>query len=136
MLRIENRFDEYSYRVAYREADPTITDLDEGQWVTIVGGKVVISDGSKKSFLSISSKRNGRDQLGGKSVKKVSYLHGAFELSTDKFDVTKTYGDMTPLVVDATGNLKPFTEVSDKSWLIVAYSIGAPTNGFLRICSK
>lgn len=137
MIRFDNRFDEYSYRIAFREADASIltADLEEGTWVTVVGSKVKVADGTQKSFLTISSKRAGRDQITGVPVKKISYLHGTFELTTTIFDPAGTYGDMVPLVVTTGGVLTPFAPLTDSPWLIVAYAIGTPVNGELRICS-
>lgn len=136
MIRKENRFDSYAYSVAYRELDASVTTLDDGQWITLQGGKVVISDGSAKSFLCTSSKRAGRDQISGVPVKKVAYLLGAFELSVTNFDPAKTYGDMTPLVVTTGGILTPFVDGTHADRQIVAYSVSAPVGGYLRICSN
>lgn len=135
MINFENRYDEYAYRISYRELDPSVTALEEGQWITLENGKAKISDGTKKSFLCLTSIRAGRDQLSGVPVKKVSYLHGTFQLSVTNFDLTETYGDLTPLVVNATGELTPFVEGTHKEHLIAAYSTEAPANGVLRICS-
>ena len=136
MIKFENRFDEYAYRIAYREIDPSLTSVEEGTWVTInADGKLIAADGTKKAFILIGSRRTGRDTVSGVPVKKLSYLHGVFELSTDKFDVAKTYTEMTPLVVED-GIVRPFVDASDKSYLIEAYALGAPANGLLRICSK
>ena len=134
MINAANRFDEYSYRVAFRELDPAVTTLEEGQWVTIVNNKVVISDGTLKSFLCLTSSRPGRDQVSGKPVKKSSYLLGNFEISVTNFNPLGTYGDMVPLVVMAGGILTPFTAGGDVS-KIEAYAIGVPIAGVLRICT-
>jgi hypothetical protein len=132
MINKENRFDEYSYRIAYRELDSAITALEEGQWITIKNGKVVIADGIQKSFLCISSIRAGRDQISGKPVKKAAYLLGTFELSVTNFDPAGTYGDMVPLKVTTGGILTPGIVGTD---IIEAYAIGLPVAGVLRICS-
>jgi len=137
MINFENRFDEYAYRVAYRMLDDSVTELEEGKWVTVnEHGKVVISDGTKKSFLCISSQRPGRDQISGKSVRKVTYLLGVLEVTVTNFDPAETYEAMTPLCVNADGDLTPYVEgESGQPWLIAAYSLGAPVNGELRICT-
>lgn len=132
MINKENRFDEYSYRVAYRELDPSVTALEEGQWITVKSNKAVIADGTQKAFLCISSSRLGRDQISGKPVKKVSYLLGTFELSVTNFDPAGTYGDMVPLKVTTGGILTPGIPGTD---IIEAYAIGLPVAGVLRICS-
>lgn len=136
MIRKENRYDGFAYAVAHREVDSSVTALDEGQWITIQGGKVVISDGSQKSFICTSSRRDGRDFIKGVPVKKAAYLLGAFELSVSNFDPAGTYGDMTPLVVMAGGILTPFISGTHEDRQIVAYSLNAPVNGYLRICSN
>jgi hypothetical protein len=135
MVRYENRYDEYAYRIAYRELDPSVESIEEGKWITLNSdGKIVSSDGSKKSFLLIGSKRTGRDQISGKAVQKLAYLFGHFEISVSNYDATKTFGAMTPLVVDANGDLRPYVEATDKTYLICAYSLAAPsTDGYIRI---
>lgn len=132
MIKFENRYDEYAYRLANFDLDPTVAILEEGQWVTIKSGKLVVSDGTQKSFIAMGSKRDGRDQVGGVPVKKIAVLHGKFVLSTDQFDAAGTYGDMTALKVGAQGKLTPVTAGTDR---IEAYSVGAPVEGFLRIIS-
>ena len=137
MIKFEGRFDEYAYRIASGELDPTVTVLTEGQWVTRQNGRVVIADGTKKSWLCTTSSRPGRDQLGGKVIKQISFLHGSFYgLKVDQFDPTGTYGEMTPLKVKAGGVLAPWVDGTDKVTNLVAYSLGAPKNGFLTICSQ
>ena len=138
VIKFENRFDEYSYRVATRYIDPSVTRLEEGQWVTLNDqGKVVISDGSSKSFIATGSKREGRDQVGGRAVQKVSYLHGVFELSVDNFDPAGDYASnpITPLKVVAGGILAPWN-AGDGAEKIEAYAIGQPSGGYLRIFSN
>lgn len=134
MIRKENRFDEYSYRVASLPLDLTVDRVEEGQWVTIKNGKVVIAGAEDvKAFLVIGSKREGRDQVSGKAVCKVSFLVGDFMLTVSNFDTSKSYTtDMTPLKVAEGGILEPGTQGTDK---IVAYAIGQPNAGFLRIVS-
>ena len=133
MLKLENRFDEYSYRVANFDLDPTVTSLKEGQWVTITGGKLTIADGTKKAFIATGSHRAGRDQVAGIPVKKIAILVGTFILTTDQFNTGGTYTDMTPLMVTTGGILTPVvTPATDRC---VAYAVGAPVNGFIRIIS-
>lgn len=132
MIKFENRFDEYAYRLAMFEVDPSVTEIEEGQFVTLKNGKLVISDGTKKSFIAIGSMRKGRDQIGGVPVKKIAVLYGNYVLSTDQFDPSGTYSDMTPLTVGNGGKLKPAAG-NDK---VVAYSVAAPVDGFLRIIAE
>ena len=115
MIKFENRFDEYAYRVATFDLDATVTSLSEGQWVTIVGGKLVIATGTTKAFIAMGSHRAGRDQVAGLPVKKISILVGTFILTTDEFNTSGTYGDMTPLMITAGGILTPVvTPATDK----------------------
>ena len=132
MIRFENRFDEYAYRVA---SLPLAADarVEEGQWVTVKNGELVLAKSTdKKAFIAIGSNREGRDQVAGKFMRKISFLVGDFMLTVNNFDTAKTYTDMTPLkVVD--GNLAPVE--SAEAATVVAYALGAPVNGFLRIVS-
>ena len=132
MSRFENRFDEYAYRVA---SLPLAADarVEEGQWVTVKNGELVLAKSTdKKAFIAIGSNREGRDQVAGKFMRKISFLVGDFMLTVNNFDTAKTYTDMTPLkVVD--GNLAPVE--SAEAATVVAYALGAPVNGFLRIVS-
>lgn len=137
MLKFNSKFEEYAYRVASNQLDPSVTTLEEGQWVTKNNGKIVIADGSKKSFMCLTSKRPGRDQISGKSDALVSFYHGSFYgLQTSNFDVAGTYNEMTPLKVKAGGILTPWVAGTDKAETIEAYALGAPVGGFLTICSK
>lgn len=132
MIRFENRFDEYAYRVA---SLPLAADakVEEGQWVTIKNGEVVLAKSTdKKAFIAIGSNREGRDQVAGKFMRKISFLVGDFMLTVNNFNASKSYTDMTPLkVVD--GNVEPVENTGTET--VVAYALGAPVNGFLRIVS-
>lgn len=129
MIKFENRHDEYAYRVANFDLDPSVTTLHDGQWVTLSNGKLVVADGTKKAFICTGSKRAGRDQISGLPVQKVAILVGAFVLSTDQFDTTGTYGELTPLAVKEGGILTPAGEDD----MVAAYSVAPPNGGFLRI---
>lgn len=135
MIRFENRFDSNAYRVANIPLASTVETVEEGQWVTFKGGALTVADGTeKKSWLCIGSKRTGRDQVSGKIIHKVSFLVGAFGLSVSNFDTEGTYtDDVTPLKTKAGGILTPVT--GSGSEIIVAYALGKPVNGFLRIFS-
>lgn len=133
MIRKESRWDAYAYRVGKFLLDEKVDKVEEGQWVTIEGGKVVIAKGTeKKAFLCIGSKREGRDQVSGKALQKVSFLVGPFAgLKVTNFDAEGEYKDMQPLCVKEGGILTPAT--SDE--VIVAYAVGAPVDGHLEIIS-
>lgn len=133
MIRKESRWDAYAYRVGKFLLDEEVKTVEEGQWVTIKKGKVVIADGTeKKAFICIGSKREGRDQVSGKAMQKVSFLVGPFAgLKVTNFDTAKTYTDMAPLCVKEGGVLAPVTA----NEVIVAYAVGAPVDGHLEIIS-
>ena len=132
MIRFENRFDEYAYRVSSLPLAAN-AKVEEGQWVTVKNGEVVLATSTdKKAFIAIGSNREGRDQVAGKFIRKISFLVGDFMLTVSNFNTSKSYSDMTPLkVVD--GNLAPVE--SKETETTVAYALGAPVNGFLRIVS-
>lgn len=149
MIVRENHFDEYAYRVANCDiADPTMV-IEEGSWVTLdTNGKIIASDGTKKSFLFISSKRTGRDNITPQGAfNKGAFLHGSFvmtvknsDLGNTAYDSSKTFAVLTPLKVakDGTTNmgvLQPWVTGTDKVELLVGYSLGAAdaTNKTLRI---
>ena len=133
MIRFENRFDEYAYRVSSLPLAAN-AKVEEGQWVTIKDGEVVLANGTeKKAFLAIGSNREGRDQVAGRIVRKISFLVGDFMLKVSNFDSGKTYNSMSPLKVKGDGNLT-LSETPETD-TVVAYALGAPVNGFLRIVS-
>lgn len=133
MIRKESRWDAYAYRVGKFLLDEKVDKVEEGQWVTIEGGKVVVANGAeKKAFLCIGSKREGRDQVSGKALQKVSFLVGPFAgLKVTNFDAEGEYTDMTPLCVKTGGILTPVKN----SEAVVAYAVGAPVDGHLEIIS-
>lgn len=132
MIRFENRFDEYAYRVASLPLAAS-AKVEEGQWVTVKSGELVLANSTdKKAFIAIGSNREGRDQVAGKFMRKISFLVGDFMLTVSNFKTSETYGDMTPLKV-VNGNLEPVK--SEGTETVVAYALGAPVNGYLRIVS-
>ena len=135
MIRKESRWDAYAYRVGKFLLDETVKTVEEGQWVTIKGGKVVIAGkADKKAFICIGSKREGRDQVSGKVMQKVSFLVGPFAgLKVTNYDTHGSYQDMTPLCVKDGGILTPVTAPANE--VIVAYAVGEPVDGHLEIIS-
>lgn len=134
MIRKESRWDAYAYRVGKFLLDETVEKIEEGQWVTIKGGKVVVAGkADKKAFICIGSKREGRDQVSGKAMQKVSFLVGPFAgLKVTNYDASGSYSaDMTPLYVKDGGILTPVTG----SETAVAYAVGKPVDGHLEIIS-
>lgn len=112
MLRMEARFDEYAYRIAKDNLSNTVTTLEEGQWVTYdANGELVVAGAaSVMAWISIGSKRTGRDQVAGKAIHKISYLLGTFMLETSKYDANGTYSaPVTALKLATGGILTPVT---------------------------
>lgn len=154
MIKNVNRYDAYAYRIASRPFAPLAGNIHEGSWITLNDdGQIVQSTGAKKSFLLLTSKRPGRDNVSPQQFPRGSYLLGAFEITVvndadadTAFDSTETYAAMTPLKVNADGILTPWvaptiatgsiTAAGDIGVEIAAYALGAPVDNELRICSK
>lgn len=134
MIRFDNRWDAYSYRIASATLDSTVDTLEEGQFVTFnaQGNLVLAGKDSKKAWIAMGSARPGRNQVAGKIVRKISFLHGAWGLEITNYDTDGSYTEpVTPLTV-VNGVVTPSTATTD---LIVAYAIGAPKNGVLTVMS-
>lgn len=140
MIKNVRRFDAYAYRVADRNLASRVTEVEEGQWVTInTDGELVISDGTQRSFLAIGSMRDGRNQVAGKGIRKIAYLVGSVEVEVTNYDATGDYATLgvTPLVVDENGDLRPFDLAGgDTVDMIVADAIGDAADGYLRVCTR
>lgn len=135
MIKFQARFDEYAYRIANLPLATTEKTVEEGQFVTIKNGEVVLATKTDtKAFLCIGSKREGRDQVSGKIVKNISFLHGAFfGLEVTNFDSMKDYSGGIKALTFEDGKLKPVEAPGTD--LVVAYSLGAPVGGYLKIMS-
>ena len=85
MLKKDNRFDNYAYRVATRDIDPSVTSLYEGSWVTLdaTSGKVRPAAATDKVvFLCTTSERSGRDNVKSQGAfPKAAYYLGPFEVT-------------------------------------------------------
>ena len=69
--------------------------VEEGQWVTVKNGEVVLATSTdKKAFIAIGANREGRDQVAGKFMRKISFLVGDFMLTVSNFNTSKSYSDM------------------------------------------
>ena len=134
MLKKMDRFIGNAYSIANLELKTT-GEVEEGTWVTIdTDGKLIVSDGTKKSFLLTGSQRTGRDQTANGLFKGVSIIHGHFYgLNTDKFDNTKTYVPMTALIVTTNGVLTPATGAIGE--IVEAYAIEKKSSTELVIMS-
>ena len=147
MIKFENRFDAYAYREATKVLSSGIiaSGFEEGQWITLdADGQIVLSDGSKKSFIVTTSKREGRDLVSTNAVQKGTFLLGAYEITVQNnpnsatdtaFDSTATYAVMGPLKVTTGGILTSWVSGTDTVDKIAAY-VAAPAvagSGLLRI---
>ncbi|MEG0728140.1 MAG: hypothetical protein RR420_00820 [Anaerovoracaceae bacterium] len=138
MIKKENRFDHNAYRVTF-DLDPSVTKLEEGQSVSLNdSGKLVIADGTKKSYVAMGSKRAKRDQVTGLPVQKIAVLVGSAILSISNIDATQTYKAGSPLKVKADGVLTladpDNASTPDKAHKIVGYAHGPLSpSGFLRV---
>lgn len=147
MIKFENRFDSYAYREATKVLSSAIiaSGFEEGQWVTLgTDGKIALSDGTKKSFMITTSKRDGRDNTSTNTVQKGTFLFGAYEVTVQNnpdaesdtaFASGETYAVMDALKVTTGGILTPWISGTDAVNKIVAY-VAAPivaASGELRI---
>lgn len=147
MIKFENRFDGYAYREATKVLSAAIiaSGFEEGQWITLDSeGKIIVSDGSKKSFIVTTSKREGRDLVSTNPVQKGTFLFGAYEITVKNnpdaeadtcFDSAGVYAVMDALKVTDGGILTPWESGVDAVNEIVAY-VAAPVvaaSGELRI---
>ena len=142
MIESNDRVWGNTQRVSSWKLDPSVTALDDGQWMTLnSSGNLVVADGtSTKAYITISSRRQGstglpnnmgapiqespaRDtvSVSGKAI----VLIGAFKLATDMYDTTKTYLYNDPLTVVAGGLLAPATVATE---IIVAHVSKVPTS--------
>ena len=131
MIKFNSRYDAYAYRIGWFELKNGVT-LEEGQWIKLdEDGKVVIAGAGDKGFFAIGSKRPGRDQVAGKAVNQVAFLHGAFSVWTDK--VTGTVEPMSALKIGANGILENATLPTDAG-NVVAWAL-QQKEGFTQIVS-
>lgn len=131
MIKFNSRYDAYAYRIGWFELKDGVT-LEEGQWVKLdENNKVVIAGAGDRGFFAIGSKRPGRDQVAGKAVKQVAFLHGAFSVWTDK--VTGTVAPMDALKIGANGVLEKATLPADAG-KVVAFAL-QQDKGFTQIVS-
>lgn len=132
MIKFNSRYDAYAYRIGWFELKDGVT-LEEGQWVKLdTDNKVVIAETGDKGFLAIGSRRDGRDQVSGKAVKQVAFLHGAFALWTDKVEGSSV-APMTPLKITTGGKLTTATLPADTG-KVVAWAL-QQKEGFTQIVS-
>ena len=131
MLKKENRYDSYAYRISDVPASAELITAgwEEGDFLSYnESGELVKADGTKPAFMSMSSCRPGRDQFTGKTTKQASILFGALRVCTNSVDAAQTYAAGTPLYVGAEGKL-----TVTKGTYLVGYACDAlDTEGYLK----
>jgi hypothetical protein len=130
MIKKENRYDSYAYRISDvpASADLVAAGWEEGDFLSFnAQGELVKADGTKPAFMSMSSCRPGRDQFTGKTTKQVSILFGALRVDTNSVKA-ETFEAGTPLYVGADGKL-----TATKGSYLVGYACDAiDTEGYLK----
>lgn len=131
MIKFNSRYDAYAYRIGWFDLADGVT-VEEGQWVKLnENNEIVIAEADGKGFLAIGSKRPGRDQVSGKALNQITFLHGAFSLWTDQ--VEGSPAPMKPLKIAAGGKLTEATLPTDAG-KVVAWTI-QQEGGFTQIVS-
>ena len=132
MIKKENRYDSYAYRISDVPASSELiaAGWEEGEFLSFNdNGELVKATADTPAFMSMSSSRKGRDQFTGKTTRQASILFGAHRVSVTNYDSAKTYKGGTPLYVNATGKL-----TTDKGKYLVGYACAAPsTDGYLKV---
>ncbi len=135
MIKFDSRYDAYAYRVGWFDLDDSVDTIEEGQFVKLNDkGKIVVAGaGDTHGWLAIGSKRTGRNQIAGKCVKKIAFLHGAYSVITDQ--VTGTVAPMDPLKIGADGKLVKATLPADAASVVAWCVFQNTTEGTTRITS-
>ena len=133
MIKFQSRYDNNAYRVSEYPLSNTVKSVEEGQLVTVKNGEVVLATSKDKcAFVCMGSKRQGRDLVGGRICKQITFLVGKSMLFTNCFDASKTYKDteMTPLKCNDKSMYEPASGPSDN---VIAYAVGGVKDGYLRV---
>lgn len=135
MVKFDSRYDAYAYRVGWFDLDSSVDTVEEGQFVKLNNkGKIVLAgDGDAHAWLAIGSKRPGRNQVAGKCVNKIAFLHGAYCVSTDQVD--GTVAPMEPLKLAAGGKLTKATLPADAAKVVAWCIFQDATTGMTKIAS-
>jgi len=134
-IKAESRYFANAHRVSDIKLSDDVTTLNAGQWLSLDSeGEWVISDGTEKSYLTISSKNSDKDNvdgvpddLNGALSGKVVALIGPYRLETDQYDDQETYTVNSALVVDGNGVVTLYDDVTDDVDDIVAYVWKVPS---------
>lgn len=131
MIKKENRYDSYAYRISDVPASAALITAgwEEGDFLSFDSkGELVKADNTKPAFMSMSSCRPGRDQFKGKTTRQASILFGALRVCTNSVDAGQSYAAGTPLYVGADGKL-----TVTKGAYLVGYACDAlDTEGYLK----
>lgn len=135
MIKFDSRYDAYAYRVGWFDIDDSVDSIEEGQYVKLNENKKIVlaEEGDSAAWMAIGSKRKGRNQVAGKCVKKIAFLHGAYCVSTDQ--VTGTISPMEPLKVGADGKLVKATLPADASKVVAWCLFQDVASGMTKILS-
>lgn len=135
MIKFDSRYDAYAYRVGWFDIDDSVAEIEEGQYVKLNDKKKIVlaGDGDSVAWMAIGSKRKGRNQVAGKCVNKIAFLHGAYCVSTNQ--VTGTIQPMDPMKVGADGKLVKATLPADASKVVAWCLFQDTTTGMTKILS-
>lgn len=130
MLKFNSRYDAYAYRIGWFPVKDGVT-IEEGSWVKLDANCEVIQAvaGDTKAYLAVGSNRKGRNQIEGKALKNIAFLHGAFAVETDQ--VEGSLAPMDPLKIGTNGKLTKATLPADAG-KVVATTL-KQSNGFTTI---
>lgn len=131
MIKFNSRYDAYAYRIGWYDVAEGTT-VEEGQFVKLnAKGQVELASADGIGFLAIGSNREGRNQVKGKAINKIAFLHGAWAVWSDQ--VEGVVAPMDPLKVGDNGKLKKATLPTDAG-KVVAYAL-KQEQGFTQIVS-
>lgn len=130
MLKFDSRYDAYAYRIGWFPVKNGVT-IEEGSWVKLDGNCEVIQavPGDTKAFMAVGSNRKGRNQIEGKALKNIAFLHGAFAIDTDQ--VVGALAPMDPLKIAANGKLEKAVLPTDAGKIVA--TVLKQANGFTKI---
>lgn len=131
MIKFNSRYDAYAYRIGWFDLAEGVT-VEEGQWVKLnEDNKVAIADADDKGFFAIGSNRIGRNQVAGKAVNQIAFLHGAFSVWTNQVEGSPE--PMSPLKIGSAGKLTKATLPADAG-KVVAWAL-QQKDGYTQIVS-
>jgi hypothetical protein len=109
--------------------------VESGQMVMEdANGEILICDGTKRGYMSFSSKCPSKDDVTDKGG-YASYAIGDVIVTIDEacFVTGQTYNFGTRLKSNGTGKLTPIVEGTDRDNLVCAEALGSVKNATLRV---